>query len=527
MEIEAGAYVEPEAHVVVGICVTDEGIEAFGRLIDEIGAMSRLSIVCVHHFNQVSPSKWMEGLAARSSLSFAIPKNKAPLEPGLVYVCPTNQKVQIKGGAVIIDLFPGERERPSVIDDFFHSLAEDQGKRAVAIELSGEGAIAKLGLQAILDHGGLAFSQTSMVGDLESIQIHATESKEPRAISTTEIAMAIRRIAPYLPSNEDSAELQKLILEQIDRAIPLISDLLKKVTDHSFHDYKRKTLNRRIQRRMQLVKITDVDDYVSYLKDNSKEVKALFRDLLIGVTNFFRDPEAFDFLQENVLSKIFANRSSDETIRIWVAGCSTGEEAYTLAIMCAEILDQMESPPALQIFASDIDDRALAVGRAGSYSRAIEKHVSAKRLKRFFTVRGDGYEVNQELRSLILFSLHNLTSDPPFSRLDLITCRNLMIYLGEHSNEKIIPLFHYALNAGGYLMLGPSENISANNEYFRTVDVMYRIAQRKEMASGSTKGLEIRQGRLARASNRLEMASIGMNSDSKFWLRNFCLGHVL
>ena len=236
--------------------------------------------------------------------------------------------------------------------------------------------------------------------------------------------------------------------------------------------------------------------YVSYLEGKPEEAKLLFRDLLIGVTTFFRDAEAFEFLNANVLRKLIANRPPKETVRIWVAGCSTGEEAYTLAILCAELLGQMNSPPSIQIFASDIDDRALVAARVGSYPLTIEKHVSADRLKRFFTLRGDRYEVTSEIRSLVLFSLHNLTSDPPFSRLDLITCRNLLIYLGERSNEKIISLFHYALNASGYLMLGPSENISSNSDLFRTIDARFRIAQRKELAHGNAKGLEFRHGRL-------------------------------
>ena len=503
--------IEAETHVVVGIGVSDDGVEAFSRLLDVLGTMPKLAIVCVHNFKQVSPSEWLDDLVARSALNIAVPQNQTPLEPGSVYVCPPQQRVQIKGGAVFLDSFPEERDELCVIDSFLRSLAEDLGKRAVGIELSGEDAISRLGLQSILAHGGMAFSSDFQSGQLDSMHVLSSRTESPRAIATTDIAIEINRIAPDLLYPETSMDTQLLLLKQIENAIPHIADLLKKATEHSFHDYKTSTLTRRIQRRMQLLRITNVDDYIAFLNEKPEEAKSLFRDLLIGVTTFFRDPDAFAFLNENVLRTLFANRTPEETIRIWVAGCSTGEEAYTMAILCREIVEQLDSPPAVQIFASDIDDRALAKARAGSYSRAIETHVSPDRLKRFFTAKGDRYEVNQEIRSMILFSLHNLTSDPPFSRLDLISCRNLMIYLGEHSNEKIIPLFHYALNVGGYLMLGPSENISSSNEYFRTIDARFRVAQRKELAAGTAKGLEFRQGRLAQVTQRPQTAAEGIN----------------
>ena len=503
--------IETEAHVVVGIGVSDDGVGAFGRVLDELGTLPRLSIVCVHNFNQVSPSKWLEDLVARSSLNIAVPQNESPLEPGLVYVCPPNQRVQIRGGSVLIEPLPEEDGDSNVFDTFLHSLAEDQGKFAVGIELSGKGTLSKIGLQSILAHGGMAFTRDSVSGQLDSMQILSSESEASRAIKTTDVAIEIRRLALEIAQAESFLDSKMSLLNQIESAIPQIADLLKEATEHSFHDYKLSTMARRIQRRMHMVRIANVNNYLTYLKGKPEEAKALFRDLLIGVTTFFRDADAFDFLKENVLRGLFANRTSEETIRIWVAGCSTGEEAYTLAILCREIGEQMDRPPSVQIFASDIDDGALAKARAGSYSRAIEAHVSADRRKRFFTSKGNRYEVNPEIRSLVLFSLHNLTSDPPFSRLDLISCRNLMIYLGEHSNEKIIPIFHYALNVGGYLMLGPSENISSNNELFRTIDASFRIAQRKELASGTTKGLEFRQGRLTPLVPKQHAAGDGIN----------------
>lgn len=493
--------IEAETHVVVGVAVSDVGVETLGRLISELVSLRKISIVCLQHFASTSPSDWLNDLSSLSSMKMTVPKNETMLEPGWVYFCPSNQKVLIKDGALLIDTLREEQIGPNIVSEFFQSLATDQGEHAVGIELSGKENFARAGLQAILDHGGLAFLKDSTSDQFETMKFDLNFNQEPRAIALAEIASEIKRLSPAFNflSNQKSQALQ---LNRIRDAIPQIADLLQSITNHSFHDYKTSTLTRRIQRRMQLVRIADVEDYSAYMKGKPEEAKALFRDMLIGVTCFFRDPEAFDFLNENVLSKLFENRSSQETIRIWVAGCSTGEEAYTLAILCSERLKQIDNPPAVQIFASDVDNRALAAARAGSYSRAIEDHVSVERLKRFFTRRGDRYCVNSEIRSLVLFAQHNLTSDPPFSRLDLISCRNLLIYLGEHSHEKLIPIFHYALNTGGYLMLGPSENTSSHHELFQTIDGKYRIAKRLELPVNATNVFEFRQGRLAEWSQR-------------------------
>jgi len=303
------------------------------------------------------------------------------------------------------------------------------------------------------------------------------------------------RLQKLLRDLESAKSLDQLP-GQIEQAIPKIADLIRKTTDHGFHDYKTSTLTRRIQRRMKMVKIGEVHEYVSHLQEHKDEVQALFRDLLIGVTTFFRDPEVFAFLDENIFVKLFENRDPKETIRIWCAGCSTGAEAYSLAILCRERMSHLASPPSVQIFATDIDEQALIVARTGSYSCDIEAHVSADRLKRFFVRRGDRYEVTKEIREIILFSMHNVTSDPPFSRQDLISCRNLMIYLGSLLVEKLVPLFHYALKPRGYLLLGPSENFDSHHELFRTTDATHRIAQRKETSNEIVRSLPLRKGRL-------------------------------
>ncbi|HQX48909.1 MAG TPA: PAS domain S-box protein [Planctomycetaceae bacterium] len=284
---------------------------------------------------------------------------------------------------------------------------------------------------------------------------------------------------------------------EVSEAIPAIVEILLKATNHNFQHYKIGTLSRRIQRRMQVRKIRSVSDYVKHLENHEEEAQALFRELLIGVTAFFRDPEAFEVLAQTVLPKIFENRSDGDTVRIWIAGCANGAEAYSVAILCCETMANLNVHPEVQIFATDIDERALQIARAGIYPVGIEEHVSAERLQHFFVKRGKRYQVTKEIHDLVLFSSHNLISDPPFSRQDLICCRNLLIYLGSHLQNKLIPLFHYALRPSGYLFLGPSENITSHGELFRPLDARLRISQRKGTAIGSSTSINLRQSQLA------------------------------
>ncbi len=485
-----------EAHLVVGIRLSDDCIDTFCRLLDYWGDLQKLSVVCLQDFDELSLTPWLDGVVQRTRQRIAIARNEMAIEPGLVYVCPPNHKVHVRGGTLWMDAIVEEGEGTDLVDYFFYSLAEDLGPHAVGIGLSGADLNLRLGLQTILDHGGLALTLNESLDRFESIDISSTDGDGSGTVGMKAPAIEFDRIFTALEASVREKS-QKLQTDKIERAIPKIADLIQTATDHRFHDYKTSTFIRRIQRRMQLVRILDVDAYVVYLQERPEEIQLLFRDLLIGVTAFFRDAEAFASLQERVLKDLITKRGSNETIRMWVAGCSTGEEAYTLAMLCVEVLSALENPPTVQIFASDIDRRALAKARAGSYTRAIENHVSAERLNRFFKLRGDRYEVTSEIRSLVLFTIHNVISDPPFSRLDLISCRNLMIYLGEKSNEKLIPLLHHALNFGGYLMLGPSENIAAHETLFQTVDAKHRIAQRKEIANGFIKGLELGSGRLS------------------------------
>ena len=281
---------------------------------------------------------------------------------------------------------------------------------------------------------------------------------------------------------------------EVADCLPRVCEILLEATGHNFKHYKTSTLTRRTLRRIQVLRVESAEDYVGLLRRDPIEADRLFKELLINVTAFFRDPEAFHSLASEVLPRLLNDRGPNDSVRLWVPGCATGEEAYTLAILLREQLDGMSNPPEVQIFATDIDDPALAIARLGTYPLGIAEEMTAERLKRFFLKKGQHYHIAKEVRELVLFSTHNLINDPPFSKLDLISCRNLLIYLGTHLQKKLIPLFHYALRPGGFLFLGPSENLSTHRELFRPIDAKSRISQRLPTAIRSASFLTGRSG---------------------------------
>ncbi len=478
-------HVGVHAPLIVGVGASAGGLEAFQELLSAMGDSPGVAIVFVQHLDPQSKSLLGELVSKSTSMKVIDVADRTPLVANTVYISPPQKLIELHSGELRILHSQNEIRRTSTIDHFFHSIAEEQQDRGLGVILSGTGSDGTLGLKAISDRGGLTFAQ-----DLESAKYDsmpnsaATTGVADHIMPPREMAAEIQRYALHLANQVDSTSAVRLH-EQIEAAIPQIAELLMKSTSHNFQHYKTTTLRRRIQRRMQLLKIAAATDYIDYVKQHENEVQALFRDLLIGVTAFFRDPETFEVLRSQVLTKIFENRASDDDVRIWVAGCANGAEAYTIAMLCREVMDDIQSPPNVQIFATDIDERSIAIARAGVYPLGIEDQISPERLKRFFVKQGKKYHVSKEIRELVLFSNHNLISDPPFSRLDLISCRNLLIYLGPHLQKKLIPLFHYALRPSGYLFLGPSESITSHGELFRAVDAKSRISQRKGTAIGS------------------------------------------
>ncbi len=492
-----------ESPLIVGVGASAGGLEAFQDLLATLDDTAGLAIVFVQHLDPHGKSLLAELLRNTTKMEVVELSGRKKMKAGCVYVCPPRRLLEMKNGFVRVLENEDQARRPHVIDHFLHSLAEDQGERAVGVILSGADTDGTLGLKAISDAGGLTFAQEPMSAKFDAMpRSAATTGVADHVLTPAEIAKELRQYAQHL-ADLGGVKTMVRLQDQIVDAIPAIAETLMKITNHNFQHYKTSTLSRRIQRRMQVLKIAAVDDYVSYLGRHDEETQALFRELLIGVTAFFRDPEAFDSLAMNVLPNLLDGRGPDDTVRIWVAGCASGAEAYTMAILCCEARDREPTAlaagsgePTIQIFATDIDERSLQTARAGTYPIGIEDHVSPERLKRFFIKRGKRYQVTKEIRDMVLFSAHNLISDPPFSRLDLISCRNLLIYLGPHLQKKLIPLFHYALRPGGYLLLGPSENITSHAELFRPVDAKHRISERKGTAIGSANSMRLRQSRL-------------------------------
>ncbi|MCA9127928.1 MAG: PAS domain S-box protein [Planctomycetales bacterium] len=480
--------------LIVGVGASAGGLEAFQDLLRSLGDTEDFSIVFVQHLEKDGGDLLIELLSKSTSMEVVSVNGRKKLKPGTLFVCPPWTLLELTNGSLRIAK-RADNERPEApIDHFLQSLAEHQGERGVGVILSGTGSDGTLGLKAISDAGGMTFAQSAETAKYDSMpRSAAITGVADHVLSANAIAVELKKYASYLKSL-DQESVESSSVKQIHEAIPEISKRLMELTNHNFQHYKQNTLARRIRRRMQVLKISSVESYVQHLNDDVEEPQALFRELLISVTEFFRDPEAFELLADTVIPKLFAGRKPEDVVRIWVPGCATGEEAYSIAMLCREQMDPMDSPPEVQIFATDIDDRALKICRQGVYPIGIEDDVAPERLRRFFIKRGKKFQVTQEIRELVLFSAHNLISDPPFSRLDFISCRNLLIYLGPHLQKKLIPLFHYALRPSGFLLLGPSENISSHGELFRVVNAKHRLSQRKGTGAGATATLSVEEG---------------------------------
>ncbi len=482
---------KPTSPIIVGIGASAGGLEAFQDFLTGLGDTADMAIVFVQHLDPSSKSQLSQLLATTTTLCIVDIGGRTKLKPGTLYICPPQALLDFKNGFIAIT--SDGQCHAHTIDHFLYSLAEDQGENAVGIILSGSGSDGTLGLKAISDQGGLTFAQDAKSAKYDSMpRSAATTGVADHVLEPKQIAAELTKYIRHLREFGET-KTQTLMQSEIEEAIPEIADTLMRTTNHNFGHYKVNTLRRRIQRRMQILKIVSVAQYVSHLQDSEDEAQALFRELLIGVTAFFRDPQAFTSLRDNVLPKLFEHRTTGDTARIWVAGCANGAEAFTMAMLCREVMDEIELPCDVQIFATDIDERAIQIARTGTYPSGIEDHVSPERLKRFFVKRGKRYQVAKEIREMVLFSVHNLISDPPFSRQDLISCRNLLIYLGSHLQNKLIPLFHYALRPGGHLFLGPSENITSHGDLFRALDAKHRISQRKGTALGTTPSIHFRK----------------------------------
>jgi len=475
---------------IVGIGASAGGLEAFEQFFTHMPPDSGMAFVLIQHLDPTHKSILTDLVKRYTRMMVVEAKDAVPVEPNTVYVIPPNRYLAILHGKLHL-LEPAEMPGLRIpIDFFFRSLAEDRKDKAICIVLSGTGTEGALGLRAVKGEGGMG-----MVQDPASAKYDGM----PRNAIATGIADYI------LPPEKMPAQLityvEHAVLKLPGKAPTPVTkekDLLAKIfivvrskTGHDFSLYKQNTILRRIDRRMAVHQISKLSEYVRFLQEDSREANILFKELLIGVTNFFRDKEAFEVLQEKVIPKIFEGRSLDQPVRIWAPGCATGEEAYTIAILCRDAMASLKQDYNVQIFATDIDHDAIEAARQGMYPQSIGADVSPMHLERFFTREDSFHRVKKDVRDMVVFALQNVITDPPFSKIDLVSCRNLLIYLGADLQKRVLPLFHYSLNKNGFLFLGSSETIGEFTDYFSVVDRKWKIFRRKETELGERVVLDL------------------------------------
>jgi two-component system, chemotaxis family, CheB/CheR fusion protein len=499
---------------IVGVGGSAGGFEAAMELLRHLPPKNGMAFVIVQHLDPHHASRLAGLLGNVTDMPVTEITGKTIPQENTVYVQPPSKCVIVKNGA--LTLIRRTEQLNLAIDHFFESLAEERGARAIGILLSGTGSDGTAGLRAIKAAGGITFAQDASA-KFDAMPRSAIRSGFVDVVlPPREIAREIRRIAdhPYLRRPlSDEAEMERLNYQAADD-LGRIFLSLKKQMGVDFSAYKETTLNRRIQRRMALHRIEKLGEYARFLRENKNEIEALFDDLLISVTRFFRDERVFRALKRRFLPALIKSKGKNRAaqLRVWVPGCATGEEVYSLAICILETLGRRVSNIAIQIFGTDLSDSTIEHARAGIYSSAIEKDVSRTRLKRFFTKRDGMYQINRSIRDLCTFARQNLTADPPFSRLDLISCRNVLIYLGPQLHKQCIPQFHYALNPGGYLILGPAESVGSFDELFELADKRNKIYAKKNAATAHPVDPVFYRGFEARHSEARAIASNGITA---------------
>ena len=448
------------------------------ELLRNLPPRTGMAFVIVQHLDPHHGSRLPNLLGKATSMPVTEITGTTVPKPNTVYVQPPDKCVIAKNGK--LTLVQRTERLNLAIDHFFESLAEECGSRAIGIVLSGTGSDGTAGLRAIKAAGGLTFAQTEASAKFDAMPRSAIRSGFVDVVLPPDaIAREIRSVSdhPYIRRPQaDAQEAEKEAYRQADD-LGRIFLSLKKQMGVDFSAYKQSTLIRRVHRRMALHRLEKLSQYARYLRNNKKEIEALFDDLLINVTRFFRDQALFRALKKRFLPALLKNKKKDRQreLRVWVPGCATGEEVYSLAICILEMLGNQLSKIRIQIFGTDLSESVIEHARAGIYPGAIEKDVSKARLNRFFVKRDGSYQIHRNVRDICTFARQNITADPPFSRLDLISCRNVLIYLSPELHKRCIPQFHYALNPGGYLILGPAESVGMYDELFKLVDKKNKI----------------------------------------------------
>ncbi|MBX5162031.1 MULTISPECIES: CheR family methyltransferase [unclassified Rhizobium] len=468
--------------VIVGIAVSAQSLRSLEQIFSEIGVgLGASYLVAVYQQEGLSAATVLETLGRQERLAVTVAADGERILHDHIYIGGSDDMMTLEDGHIRVRPASEPVGHRGTVDTMLISLAEHAHERAIAVILSGLDNDGTAGVAATKKFGGLSIVEISdgESGSLEEGRgaVAIADLRLPAQSIATQIALYASNVI-----EEEEAGLDEEASGAIEAQITQIATVLRNVTSHDFHGYKRGTFTRRVQRRMQVLQIVSIDTYIERLRASREEVQNLFQDLLIGVTQFFRDPSEFDALEREI-PRLFEGKEPTDQVRVWVLGCATGEEAYSIAMLLREHVATMDYPPEVQIFATDLDARALGIARAGRYSAAITSQVQPERLARWFVREGDTYCVVKELREMCIFSPHNIVKDAPFSRIDILSCRNLLIYLDNELQNRVMPIFHFALRPSGILFLGSSENVTRHAKLFAPVDRKNRLFRRLETAT--------------------------------------------
>src|SRR5262249_47710416 len=469
-------------YLVVGVGASAGGIKPLEDMLEMVSQDAHLTFIVVVHLSPEYESNLGTLLQRKSRLPVSVVTEATRLEPNHVFVIPPGKHLLIEDGSIALVEPDQPRGMRVPIDRLFRSLADAYETRAVGVVLSGTGTDATLGLRRIKEKGGIAIAQDPLEAEYDGMPRSAINSGFVDFIlPLNEIPRKLADLREISASIQLWPEGDRLPEGREAEALRGVLSFVRARTGHDFTSYKRSTVLRRLARRLQVNQISFLSNYLLFLREHPSEANDLLKDLLINVTNFFRDQEVFKTLAAQIIPRKVAGRGYSDQIRVWVGGCATGEEAYSMAMLLREFADDNSRAQNIQIFASDIEIDAIGRAREGVFPDSIEADVPQDKLRRFFTKEEHHYRIKKEIRKMDLFAPHNVLRDPPFSRLDLISCRNLLIYLNRDTQERLLELFHFALRPEGYLLLGSSESAEAAVELFTPVDKKFRIYQRRSI----------------------------------------------
>lgn len=468
---------------IVGIGASAGGLEALEKFIKHVPQRSGMAFVIIQHLDPTHKGIMPELLQRATSMAVIQVTDRLRIKPDRVYVIPPNKDMSILHGVLHLMAPEAPRGLRLPIDFFFRALAQDQRQRSVGVILSGMGTDGTLGLKAVKEHEGVVIVQEPASAKFDGMPRSAIETGLADIVGLPEELP--EKIIAYFRRAPAAVRVKPFLEEKNQSALEKVAILLRSSTGHDFSLYKKSMVYRRIERRMSIHQIDGIDAYVQYLRKNPVELKILFKEMMIGVTSFFRDPASWERLRDQALPALLASRAAGQPLRAWTAACSTGEEAYSLAIVFKEALQRLRPKAAalLHIFATDLDADAIDKARQGVFPANIAADVSPERLSRFFVKQGDGYRVSNEIREMVVFAQQNIIMEPPFTKLDILSCRNLLIYLDAELQKKLLPLFHYSLNPGGILFLGNAETIGSFETLFAPFDLKSRLYARREWIS--------------------------------------------